>query len=251
MQQKIFFLSIEGSFSKLSVALYQNLNVIEKISSDNLKASSSLIGILERLLKKNSVKLSDVSFIAVNQGPGAFTSLRVIISTLNGISFSTNIPLIGVDGLDALSLTLLEKIKTDSTEVKEEPNIIIPCLNAYGNDVHFSINEISNDLNFKKIYKNQYQKIDTLIKIINTTFQGKKILLGGNGALLHKELLEKEITNSEVIFDNKTETTSTEQIAALALKEWDQTNKGSKKLLPLYLKSQNFKINANSKTQNK
>ena len=244
MQQKIFFLSIEGSFSTLSVALYQNLNVIEKISSDNLKASSSLICILETLLKKNSVKLSDVSFIAVNQGPGAFTSLRVVIATINGISFSTGTPLIGVDGLDSLSATLIK-------QHKKKTDILIPCLNAYGNDIHFSINKIDKNLNLKKIYKNQYKKIDALIKIINTEFQGQKILIGGNGASLHKEQLINEITNSEIIFDTKTKTTSTEQIATLALEKWNQTNKGSKKLLPLYLKSQNFLINANLKIQNK
>ena len=98
------FLSIEGSYSNLELELFQGQKSIQKISDNNLKASSTLILKIDSILKQNKITLSDLAFIAVNQGPGAFTSLRVVIATVNGISFSTKIQIIGIDGLDAWSL---------------------------------------------------------------------------------------------------------------------------------------------------
>src|SRR5579862_7433876 len=110
------FISIEGCYTHVEVALFKNKTCIDSIVKNDVKASSHLIPYLDTLLKKNNVTLDDLSFIAIDQGPGAFTSLRVSIATVNGIAYAHKIPLIGVHGLDALchqtAKTLVNKTNT-------------------------------------------------------------------------------------------------------------------------------------------
>ncbi len=53
---------------------------------------------IDKFLEKNQIKLSNITKIAVYQGPGSFTSLRVGIAIANTLGWSLNIPVIGVKG---------------------------------------------------------------------------------------------------------------------------------------------------------
>ncbi|KKP23799.1 MAG: Peptidase M22 glycoprotease [candidate division TM6 bacterium GW2011_GWF2_28_16] len=226
----IFFLAIQGSYSVLEVALYKNFTCLTKIVQDNFKASSTLIPIIQDLLHKNNLDLSDLSFIAVDQGPGAFTSLRVTISTVNGLAFASKIPLIGIDGLEALAAQAANELKNT-----QDQDLLITLLNAYNNDVYYKINNI---------YPNNYTKINLLLTNIKENFLNKKIIFTGNGALLHKDLILKELKeSSQDIFFLDIANANTEQIAKMAKNIWENDkSKLSFKLEPLYLKSQNFAI---------
>ena len=107
---------------------------VQVIKETNKKASSLLVPYIKQILEKNSLKISDLDFICADQGPGAFTSLRVTIATINGISFASKIPLIGIDGLDALNQETLSDVMLKKQGV---PEILIVLLNAYNNEVYF------------------------------------------------------------------------------------------------------------------
>ena len=49
-----------------------------------------------------------LSAIAVNSGPGSYTGLRIGVSLAKGICYARNIPLISVDGLEAMGKFVLE-----------------------------------------------------------------------------------------------------------------------------------------------
>jgi len=239
------FISIEGSYTNLELALFENHNCIQKISENNLKASSCLLPSLSILLSKNSTTLKDINFIAVNQGPGAFTSLRVIIATINGIAFTTQIPLIGIDGLDALTLQAIKSLNLDNNQNKnQKPTMLISLLNAYANDVYYSINTLrlcSGQAHLsKKIQPNGYKKIDILLEQIKKEFTDQTILFTGNGTKLHKDLIQEKLNKKAIIPENLIETPSVEQIGLMAFEKWKQEKSKILKLSPLYLKSQTF-----------
>lgn len=52
-----------------------------------------VIPLFSRLLKKHSLKMSDITNIEVNTGPGSFTGIRVGISIANALSFALQIPI--------------------------------------------------------------------------------------------------------------------------------------------------------------
>lgn len=220
MKQPIF-ISLQGSYSNLEISLFKGFDCIQTLKEDNLRASSLLIPKINDLLQNNSLELKNLDFIAVDQGPGAFTSLRVVITIVNALSFAKKIPLIGIDGLDALYHQTLDKMGLKN---------IVVILNAYNNDVFFAVHK-----NGK--LKKGYKKIDKLIFKLKEQYGEKEIMFVGNACKMHKELISKDLNYSFIDL----EIASSEQIAKMSLEKWNSKNKDlSYKLKPLYLKSQNF-----------
>jgi tRNA threonylcarbamoyladenosine biosynthesis protein TsaB len=56
---------------------------------------------IEKLLKDQKLELKDLGAIAINEGPGSFTGLRVGSSVAKGLCFGLNIPFIAVRGIEA------------------------------------------------------------------------------------------------------------------------------------------------------
>ncbi|MCK4650651.1 tRNA (adenosine(37)-N6)-threonylcarbamoyltransferase complex dimerization subunit type 1 TsaB [Candidatus Babeliales bacterium] len=243
------FLSIQGSYNKLQISLFKGDICYKSITENNRLASSILIPLIKNLLNKNSIELSKIKFIGVDQGPGAFTSLRVIISTINGISFSSKIPLIGIDGLDALA----QETITDRKSNQNKSQILIPLLNAYNNEVYYAFYKISENkkLELLKNLKNfkGYKKIDMLLEQIKINFPNQSLLFSGNGTELHKNLIQKKFENQKITIA-KNDTCSSKQIAKMALEKYQKKEGLKYKLYPLYLKSQHFAIRSLPHTSN-
>ena len=62
--------------------------------------SSLLFPLIEELLKKTSLEISDLEAFAVVTGPGSFTGLRVGIATMKGFSFGTDKPVAALHALE-------------------------------------------------------------------------------------------------------------------------------------------------------
>lgn len=229
--EPVKFISIQGSYSNLELALFNKNQKIDQINETSQKASSLLIPHIKTILTKNNLQLSDLDFICADQGPGAFTSLRVTISTINGIAFATKIPLIGIDGLTALAEETKHSVMLKKNKI--DFDFVAPLLNAYNNEVYFYIN--------KELHG--YKKVDLLLNEIQDNFKNKKILFTGNGAILHEKTI-KEIFKENALI-HKQDVCSVDQIAKMALEKWEKIkdkNQFEYKLYPLYLKSQNFAI---------
>ena len=77
-------------------------------SQINLKHSHSelIFEIAESLFKLAEIKAGDLDSIAVSEGPGSFTGLRIGFSAAKGIAYGANLPLIKVPTYEALALQL-------------------------------------------------------------------------------------------------------------------------------------------------
>lgn len=64
----------------------------EKITSNKTQIILSMI---DKVLKKHSLKPEDLSEIRINAGPGSFTGLRVGLAIANALSFTLKIPING------------------------------------------------------------------------------------------------------------------------------------------------------------
>jgi len=51
-----------------------------------------VLPLIEKLLKKRSIRLQDLDSIEVNPGPGSFTGVRVGVSVANALSYTLGIP---------------------------------------------------------------------------------------------------------------------------------------------------------------
>lgn len=98
-------LSIETSTSICSVALHKNGNLLglREIVETGAHAQK-LMGLIDSLLAEQKLDAKELSAIAVSEGPGSYTGLRIGVSTAKGLAFSGSLPLIGVGALKALAL---------------------------------------------------------------------------------------------------------------------------------------------------
>ena len=97
-------LQIETATQTCSVALAEDgklLHLVEKTEKNIHAAVITLF--IEELLQKSNKKFSDLDAVAVSMGPGSYTGLRIGVSTAKGICFALDIPLIGVNTLEAMS----------------------------------------------------------------------------------------------------------------------------------------------------
>lgn len=89
-------LAINTGSDKNSIALYSPLVSDEVVWESYHRQSQELLAKIDKLLKSKKIKLSDLKAIAVFEGPGSYTGLRVGISVANSLAWSLNIPIMGI-----------------------------------------------------------------------------------------------------------------------------------------------------------
>ena len=82
-------------------------------SQVNLKHSHSelIFEIAENLFKLAEIKAGDLDSIALSEGPGSFTGLRIGFSAAKGIAYGANLPIIKVPTYEALAFQLIPLLK--------------------------------------------------------------------------------------------------------------------------------------------
>lgn len=76
--------------------------IAETILTDDRGHSSSLIPVLDSILRKKGVALKEIKGIAVGIGPGSFTGIRMGLATARGLAVALGIPIRGVNSFDIL-----------------------------------------------------------------------------------------------------------------------------------------------------
>lgn len=216
----ITYLTIQNSYIDVQLGLYKNNNCITFVTIHKHNASALLVETIKQALNTHHIKLTDLSFIAVNQGPGPFTTLRTVIATVNGLNFSLGIPLIGIDGIQAL----LDEYKNKNTPT-------IALLNAFNQDVYFAIRTPQH----KNITIGS-QNIQTLMEQLKLEFSSvDSCTFIGNGAELHQELITALMPHSHI--ESTLTYCSLHTIAKKALAQWHNKEYTITQLQPIYIKN--------------
>jgi tRNA threonylcarbamoyladenosine biosynthesis protein TsaB len=165
-------LNIETATKNCSVALSKDGKTlaIREIAEQNFSHAEKLHVFIEELLLETNVALKEVKAIAVSQGPGSYTGLRIGVSAAKGLCYALSIPLIALDTLEILA----RKIQISS-------GIILPMIDARRLEVYCAFF----DSNYAKIRETKAEIID------ENSFQEETeiIHLIGDGAIKFKEIL--------------------------------------------------------------
>ena len=92
-------LNIETSSKNCSVSISKNEKIIglREQSYDEYSHSKSLHTFIEEILNETQLSVKDLSAVAISEGPGSYTGLRIGVSAAKGICIALNIPLISID----------------------------------------------------------------------------------------------------------------------------------------------------------
>ena len=116
MMQDKKILSIETSGELCSVCLsyeynkYDERNILMKHIH-----SEKLIPMIDEILSSNKISTNELDCLAVSVGPGSFTGLRIGMTAAKGIAFASNLPIVPVPSLGALSLEISETLPVGIT----------------------------------------------------------------------------------------------------------------------------------------
>ena len=125
-----YILNIETATKNCSVSLANGGKTIlcKEIAEEGYSHAERLHVFIEEIIKEAGISLNDLSAVAVSQGPGSYTGLRIGVSAAKGLCFALGIPLIAVDTLQVLAL-----------QVKVTDGLIIPMIDARRMEVYSAI----------------------------------------------------------------------------------------------------------------
>lgn len=116
----MYILAIETTGAFASVALLEYEAAPDRMPASKKAAAPELLGVIHgedrfshlqnltpqmaSVLEQNGLSINDISAVAVSNGPGSFTGIRIGVSTARALSQVLKIPCIGVSSLEALAL---------------------------------------------------------------------------------------------------------------------------------------------------
>lgn len=117
-------LAVDSTAKIASAALCEDDTLLAEYTLNNGNThSETLLPMVKAILDAFGMKPHDVDLFAVSAGPGSFTGVRIGTSTIKGLAFGTDIPVIGVSTLEALAMNL-------NFDDGEDEKYIIPCMDA-------------------------------------------------------------------------------------------------------------------------
>jgi len=128
---KNYILAMVGSFGTTTVAICMQEKVLGMRNIHSTQGSRLLISQIEQLFTELALSMHDITMIMTEQGPGSFTSLRVLIVTANALGLARQIPVVGVNSLQSLAFGVVNKVPTDA--------YLLSLIDAYGGQAYASI----------------------------------------------------------------------------------------------------------------
>ena len=135
-------LSIDTAADICSVALGYDGELRDKMESAEDRSHAKLLTVLiQDILNKNGLQVADLDAIAVSEGPGSYTGLRIGVSAAKGICYVSKLPLIGISTLKTIAAGYLIN---NSASAK---TVLLPMLDARRMEVYYA--EYDHTLNEK------------------------------------------------------------------------------------------------------
>lgn len=163
-------LNIDSAFEQCVVALSNNEEVIAHEKSVVQKDHASFLQpAIKKICEDASINLTAIDAVAVLNGPGSYTGLRVGLASAKGICYVLQKPLILLNTLDVLAFALQQDTQSEST-------LFCPMVDARRMEV------------FTALYNNNLKLISGYMSLVlDDSFlinerKKNKIVVGGNGS---------------------------------------------------------------------
>ena len=97
-------LALESSAVAASVALCEDETLIaQTFLNTGLTHSQTLLPMVENLLQSCGLTMADVDLVAVAEGPGSFTGLRIGVAAAKGLAWAAQLPCAGCSTLESMA----------------------------------------------------------------------------------------------------------------------------------------------------
>ncbi len=209
-------LGIDSSAITAGCALYDGTKIVaEQFLNTRHTHSETLLPMVENMLNDAEVKLSDIDRIAVTNGPGSFTGLRISVSCVKGMAMGAGIPVVPVSTLEAIAYNF---IGVDG--------IVCACMDARLNQVYNALFRSENGV-ITRLCNDRAIKLNELSKELDKT--DGRVIFAGDGAVLAYEFTEKKYELAPLVLRYQ-------RGSGVCLAAWKKTAIDPAALMPSYLR---------------
>ena len=178
----MLILAFETSAKAASVALLDGTKLLgESYQNTGLTHSQTLMVMAEDLLKQCGKTVSDVEAVAVAEGPGSFTGVRIGVAAAKGFAWGASIPCYGVSTLEAMA---------ESLGIYQ--GYVCPCMDARRSQVYNALFYV-NQGGIRRVREDRAIALADLkeeLKLLK-----EPIFLVGDGSNLCYNTLKEEVSN--------------------------------------------------------
>ena len=165
-------LSIDTSNTSTSVSILENKKVLARIFLNcGLIHSKIIFSTVKNVLGLSSFNIKECDLIAVCNGPGSFTGIRIGLSFAKGISFAIEKPCIGVSSLLSLAYSI---------EFIDETHVIYSCIKANNDEIYFNSYELGQDTKLRPLGNDRFISFAELANFAKK--EKKKVIFVGNAS---------------------------------------------------------------------
>jgi len=196
-------LAIDSSSKTATVALVDEKGIIGEYSINYLRHSVILMPMIDELLKKCEVPINQITHVAVSEGPGSFTGLRIGAATAKGLAHALNIPIVGVSSLLALAYN-----------VSEFEGLICPVIDALNENVY---GMLIRGGNFEVLIDAGVYSLEEITELVSN--YSDKVLFVGEGVYSYKDKLQEMIRDKALFAKDKDNMARAASIGELAIQK--------------------------------
>lgn len=172
----MIYLGIDTSNSPLAVALMKEETVLIE-ETTNLKINHSLTAMpaIEEMMKKAKVAPSDLTHIAVAEGPGSYTGIRIGLTIAKTLAWSLKIP-----------LHMVSSLKVLAANGQHFEGLICPVMDARRGTAFIGLYD---GKSLEPVLADQHSDVREFLKEIKTF--NKPVLFTGVDCVLHEEAIRE------------------------------------------------------------
>ncbi|MDD6276449.1 MAG: tRNA (adenosine(37)-N6)-threonylcarbamoyltransferase complex dimerization subunit type 1 TsaB [Clostridia bacterium] len=175
-------LGIDSSAKSASAAITDDGKIISYLyTNTGLTHSQTLMPMIDSAIKSAGVSLGDIDLIAVNNGPGSFTGVRIGVASAKGISDASGVPCIGISTLESMAYNFAGFIGC----------IICAVMDARCSQVYTALFEIT-DNGVKRLTDDEAISIAELEERLKD-YETTKILVGDGAELCYNMIKGENI----------------------------------------------------------
>jgi len=192
-----FILNIETATKNCSVSIAKDGQTIvcSELADEGYSHAEKLHVFIEEVIAKAGISVHELKAVAVSQGPGSYTGLRIGVSAAKGLCYALNIPLIAVDTMQTLA-----------SQAGIADGKIVPMLDARRMEVYSAV--FNSDLTLERAIKaeiideNSFQEYtDKLYFVGDCADKCKPVLTKDNFVFLENIKYPSAQAMSKISFD--------------------------------------------------
>ncbi|TCS79575.1 tRNA (adenosine(37)-N6)-threonylcarbamoyltransferase complex dimerization subunit type 1 TsaB [Tepidibacillus fermentans] len=202
-------LALDTSTSVMGVALLDDQKVYGEITT-NVKTNHSvrLMPSIELLFQEVDWKPEEIDLVAIAQGPGSYTGVRIGVTTAKTLAWSLNKPIIGISTLEAMAY-----------QNKEFKGLISPMIDARRGQVYTGLYQ-KQQTEWKNL------EVDRIILLTDwlerLRERDEQVLFVGDDVTLHQEKIKEALGEKAVISEPPFGIPRPSIIGYLAKKEYER-----------------------------